>query len=338
MAGFNAGDTIAIRLTSSASAGTAATATATVGSTTSGTWTVTTASAAGPAAFSFTDVTNATTGITYTSNTVTLTGFTGPVSATCNNCTGIARNGVWGVSPMTGFVNNDTIAIRQTSSPGAGVATTAAVTVGTTTSGTWTVTTASACSVGITVGQACPDGTIYAGFSPDGNVPMYATVCDSNQYWNGSACTACASGQWSGSGSTCNTTYTRAWNNGTGNWTVTGFTSTTTGKANTAGLAALVDAGSPYNAADYCKNLSAYGHTDWYVPARDELNVMYINRAAIGTFDTTDGATQIGGAYPGLYWSSTEASNPNAWYQRFSDGVQYGTSKYGLLAVRCVRR
>jgi hypothetical protein len=344
VAGFVAGDTIAIRQTSSASAGTATTATATVGGTTSGTWTVTTASASGPGAFSFTDVTNATIGITYTSNTVTLTGFTGPVSATCNTCTGIARNGVWGVSPVTGFVNNDTIAIRLTASSGAGVATTTNVTVGSTTSGTWTVTTATACSVGIIVGQACPDGTIYAGTSPDGSVPMYATVCDARQYWNGSACTACGSGLWSGSGSTCDTTWSSTnyptWNNGTSNWTVTGYTSTTTGSANTVGLVALVDAGSPYNAANYCKNLSAYGHADWYLPAKAELNVMYGNRVAIANFDTTDGSTLIGGAYPGLYWTSTEYSNYYAWYQRFSDGFQdfnFGTKSH-LFSVRCVRR
>jgi hypothetical protein len=336
--GFATGDTIAIQVLSSASYGTAVTATATVGGTTSGTWTVTTTST-GPSAFSFTNVTGATTGITYTSNTVTLAGgFAGSLTATCSNCTGIALNGVWGVSPMTGFVNGSTIAIRQTSSSGAGVAVTATATVGTTTSGTWSVTTATACSVGITVGQACPDGTIYAGTSPDGSVPMYTTVCDSNQYWNGSACTACASGQWSGSGSTCNTTYSRAWNNGTSNWTVTGYTSATTGKANTAGLVALIDAGSPYNAADYCTSLSAYGHADFYLPAENELAVLYANKAAIANFDTTDGSSSVGGFYPGLYWTSTEYSNFSAWYQRFSDGSQNGFNKFNLLAVRCVRR
>jgi len=336
--GFATGDTIAIQLLSSASLGTAVTATATVGGTTSGTWSVTTTSV-GPSAFSFTNVSSASTGITYTSNTVTLAGgFSGSLTATCSNCTGIALNGVWGVSPMTGFVNGSTIAIRQTSSSGLNTATTANVTVGTTTSSTWTVTTTAGCQTGITVGQACPDGTIYAGTSPDGSVPMYTTVCDSNQYWNGSACTACATGQWSGSGSTCNTTYSRAWNNGTSNWTVTGYTSATTGKANTAGLVALIDAGSPYNAANYCTSLSAYGHADFYLPAENELAVLYANKAAIANFDTTDGSTSVGGFYPGLYWTSTEYNASYAWLQRFSDGSQGYSGKVILLAVRCVRR
>jgi len=326
--GFVNNDTIAIRMLSSASMGTATTATATVGGTISGTWTVTT-TASGPNAFNFTDVASASTGITYTSNTVTLTGFTGPITATCNNCTGIARNGVWGVSPMTGFDSGDTIAIRRTSSPALGIATTSTISVGTTTSGTWTVTTANGCQVGIMVGQTCPDGSVYAGMSPDGTVPMYASICDSDKYWNGSACVACGSGQWSGSGTTCNTTYTRTWNNGTGNWTDTGYTSAVTGLANTAGLAALVDAGSPYNAASYCDNLTAYGHSDWYLPAKNELHILYGNRVAIGNFD-------VAGTY---YWSSTEHTVIYAWVERFSDGNQTTSgNKNHAWSVRCVRR
>jgi len=195
-----------------------------------------------------------------------------------------------------------------------------------------------------TIGDVLPDGTVYAGLSPDGNVPMYTTRCDAGEYWNGSSCTRCASGQWSGTSSTCSTTwgsnsYGMSWNNATTNWTVTGFTSTASGEANTAGLAALADAGSPYNAASYCKNLSAYGHADWYLPAKDELNVLSTNRVAIANFDTTDGGSQIGGAYPGHYWTSTEDANTRAWAQRLSDGLQFNSgSKINLFAVRCVRR
>jgi hypothetical protein len=198
------------------------------------------------------------------------------------------------------------------------------------------------CNGAWTLGDVCSDGTIYAGTSPDGAVPMYATVCDAGQYWNGSVCTACGSGLWSGSGSTCDTTWSSvnepSWNNGTSNNTVTGFTSTTTGRANTAGLVALVDAGSPYNAANYCKNLSAYGHADWYLPAKDELNVMFLNRVAIANFDTTDGSALIGGGYPGIYWASTEYNPGHAWWQRFTDGGQGNGLKKVFYAVRCVRR
>jgi hypothetical protein len=198
------------------------------------------------------------------------------------------------------------------------------------------------CVPAAAVGTVMPDGSVYAGLSPDGSVPMDTTVCDAGQYWNGSACTACGSGLWSGSGSACNTTWSSTnhptWNNGTANWTVTSYTSTTTGQANTAGLAALGDAGSPYKAASYCKNLSAYGHADWYLPAKDELSVMYGNRVAIANFDTTDGNTASGGAYPGEYWPSTEYSNSSAWHEDFSNGLHPNDPKASSYSARCVRK
>jgi hypothetical protein len=200
--GFQANDTIAIRQLSSASLGTATMATVTVGGTTSGTWTVTT-NATTPNPFSFTDQTGVATRWTVSSNAVTLSGFTGTLTATCSGCTSIAINGTWGGTTMTGFTSGSTIAIRVLSSALTGTATTATVTIGSTTSSPWVVTTTSACQVGITVGQACPDGTIYAGLSPDTSAPMYTTRCDANKYWDGSACVACASGFWTGVGTTC---------------------------------------------------------------------------------------------------------------------------------------
>lgn len=348
--GFQAGDTIAIQQTSSGSTNTATNATVTAGGTTSGTWTVTTTSST-PAAFSFTNVSGASANWTYTSNAVTLTGFTGTLTAICSGaCVSMAHNGIWsGTTTIAGFAPNDTIAIRVVSAASLGGSVTATATVGSTVSGTWTVTTAAGCQTGITIGQACPDGTIFAGTSPDGNVPMYTTPCDAAQYWSGSSCATCGSGMWTGSGTTCGTAYSSGslnmttWNNGSSSWTTTGYTSGTTGKANTAGLYALSDAGSPYRAASYCATLNAYGHADWYLPAQQEISVMYANAAAIGNFDVTDGGNQVGGGYPGLYWSSSEDDPTGAWSERFSDGYQYYYYYYGFtknfaLEVRCVRR
>jgi hypothetical protein len=327
---------------------TAVTASVTAGTTTSGTWSVTTTSST-PSAFNFTDQTGVAVGpFTVYSNAVTLSGFTGTLTAVCNTgCTGIALNGVWGGTTVTGFTSGSTITIAQLASGSASTPTTASVTVGSTTSSTWTVTTlADACPAAVANGPGyiCPDGTVYAGLTPDTNVKMYTTPCDAGKYWNGSSCTACASGLWSGSGSTCSTTYASgnypSWNNGTITYYTTGYTNITTGKANTAGLYSLSSTDSPYKAADYCETLSAYGYAAglWYLPAYNELNVMYTNKSAIGNFDTTDGSTQVSGAYPGLYWSSSEYGNANSDYQRFSDGSQSNFSKNSLLSVRCVRR
>jgi len=52
----------------------------------------------------------------------------------------------------------------------------------------------------------------------------------------------------------------------------TGFTSTIAGPTNSAGLAAL---GTAYETATFCENLSSGGYTDWYLPAKDELEVLF---------------------------------------------------------------
>jgi hypothetical protein len=154
-------------------------------------------------------------------------------------------------------------------------------------------------------GTVCKDGKVYAGLSPDGGLPMYVA----------------------GSG----TEVSRSWNNGAWDppWTATGFTSTTDGDGNTAGLVALVDAGSPYEAAIYCDVLDAHGYQDWYLPALDELNLLWNGGSPIAGVNTS-------GSW---YWSSSEVPSSNAWIQRFSDGNQdTGGNKNQNLLVRCVRK
>jgi hypothetical protein len=83
-------------------------------------------------------------------------------------------------------------------------------------------------------------------------------------------------------------------------------------------------------AADYGVKLDAHGRQDWRLPTKDELNVLFENRAAIGGFDTT-------GSYPtGRYWSSSRTGN-YAWVQHFSDGSQHEVSRFNPSALRCVR-
>ena len=67
--------------------------------------------------------------------------------------------------------------------------------------------------------------------------------------------------------------------------------------------------------------------TDWYLPSKDELNQMYVNKSAIGSFFTAS-----------AYRSSSESISESAWTQWFNDGRQISfSSKVGNFYVRPVR-
>jgi len=53
------------------------------------------------------------------------------------------------------------------------------------------------------------------------------------------------------------------------------------GSSNTAKIIAVEGNGGPY-CARYCNDLVLNGYSDWYLPSKDELNVLYLNRASIG--------------------------------------------------------
>lgn len=99
-----------------------------------------------------------------------------------------------------------------------------------------------------------------------------------------------------------------------------------TGNANTNTVVSKQGAG--YYAASYCADLVSGGHDDWYLPSRDELNKLYINRAAIGNFATTTVE---------YYWASSELGYETAWIQNFTTGAQYTYDKGGVYLVRAVR-
>jgi hypothetical protein len=65
--------------------------------------------------------------------------------------------------------------------------------------------------------------------------------------------------------------------------------------------------------------------SDWYLPSKNELNQLYIEKARIGGFWTE------------WYWSSSEVDATEAWPQYFGNGLQYGYFKTPLVYVRPVR-
>ena len=58
----------------------------------------------------------------------------------------------------------------------------------------------------------------------------------------------------------------------------------------------------------------SYGHSDWRLPTKGELNALFNNRAAIGGFAQRS-------AYDDWHWSSSSEGG-GRWAQRFSNGDQ----------------
>ena len=99
------------------------------------------------------------------------------------------------------------------------------------------------------------------------------------------------------------------------------------GSANTA---LLKNHASSFPAAEYCADLVAAGYSDWYLPALNELYVVYTNLKAgqpAGTFNFTDGG----------YWASSDNSTANAWMVRFNDGTHFLNAKQAAPRFRCMR-
>lgn len=119
-------------------------------------------------------------------------------------------------------------------------------------------------------------------------------------------------------------------------------------------------------AAQFCEGLTIGGFSDWYMPAKNELEVCYYNLKPTTTANLTSGGTNTnavpsrGSNYtssvPGQtsandfqtgnteafsaagYWSSTEFSATSAWFQYFSNGGQDGDNKSSTVRVRAIRR
>lgn len=93
-------------------------------------------------------------------------------------------------------------------------------------------------------------------------------------------------------------------------------------------------------AAELADDYALNGYTDWFLPSKDELNLMWRNLAdSDGDGENTgpDDSNNLGGFDPLYYWSSTEYDLYNAWGQLFHDGYQDYDAKNDTFGVRAVR-
>lgn len=118
-------------------------------------------------------------------------------------------------------------------------------------------------------------------------------------------------------------------------------------------------------AASFCRNLNLSGYFDWYLPAKDELEVLYrVFKPTVNSNDVTCGLNKSSNPKRGCYtssnpsqtklgkfkfkkleafvadgyWSSTEYSSDYCWYQSFYYGYQHYNDKNSSYYVRAVRR
>jgi hypothetical protein len=104
----------------------------------------------------------------------------------------------------------------------------------------------------------------------------------------------------------------------------TGFSNTNNIIASQGGIATSYAAG-------VARSYTGGGYTDWYLPSKDELNKLYLNRVAIGGFISNSN---------GLYWSSSENQDypyHSAWLQDFSNGGPLSIFKDFDVNVRAIR-
>jgi len=112
-----------------------------------------------------------------------------------------------------------------------------------------------------------------------------------------------------------------------GSYTTTGATGVVlgTGSANTTTIITSQDATATNYAAGLARAYNGGGYNDWFLPSKDELNKLWLNKVSIGGF------ADLG------YWSSSEYNTIYAWRQYFGSGAQNYDNKGITYRVRAIR-
>lgn len=279
-----------------------------------------------PDAFSFTNY-NTYTGALVNSTTVTINGITGSVPISISGAGSpeySIAGGAWTSASGT-ITNGQSLRLRQTAASSTGVTNTASVTIGTSTVN-WdiTATVTDPCALSSpSPGSVCTDGTVYVGTY---NGYTYKTTRGG---CTNSATPTCAGGtdtvMKAFAANDGRTPTANVWGGVSSN-----FNNTTSGVANSSYLATNY---ADTDAAKYCEDMSYGGYTDWYLPARGELYLLYQNSPieginTSGTYVGSNGSEGVFSSYPGM--GTVNMSNGSV-----NDDTQPRTTPY---YVRCVRR
>ena len=115
------------------------------------------------------------------------------------------------------------------------------------------------------------------------------------------------------------------WHNGTNKITGAKGVVIGTGFANTnSNISAQGETSTSY-AAGLARAYNGGGYDDWFLPSKDELNKLYINKVIIGGFVNNN------------YWSSSEKDFEFAYKLNFTNGDQNANNKVNTFYVRAIR-
>ena len=95
----------------------------------------------------------------------------------------------------------------------------------------------------------------------------------------------------------------------------------------------------PEIATEECANSTAQGYSDWFLPSKDELREIYINRNAINTTALANGGDIFGSSIPTalVFWSSSQDLPSTAHQKSFYIGTEFTVWKSSPAFVRAVR-
>ena len=107
---------------------------------------------------------------------------------------------------------------------------------------------------------------------------------------------------------------------------ISGADATAIGSGNQNTLDILAGCTTAGIAAKICADLVEGGYSDWYLPSKDELYKVFLNRASIGLTSLD------------AFWSSSEVNGNDAWVVEFNaqniQQVWKGYTNYSVLAIR----
>lgn len=108
---------------------------------------------------------------------------------------------------------------------------------------------------------------------------------------------------------------------------VNGLTALPTGRGSgSANTDAIIgQSGHTYSAAQVCRDYAGGGFTDWFLPSRDELFLLFNEKAVVGGFSDA------------TYWSSSETSTDLSCSLNFVNGNQTIGSKGSTQRIRAIR-